>query len=283
MNTPTHTGPKTWFITGASSGFGLAFARYALAHGDNVVAAVRTPSKIANFAAANPERVLVTPLDVTKPGDAERAVAAAVGRFGRIDYLFNNAGYGVVGAVEETPDAELRAVMETNFFGAVNVTKAVLPVLRAQRSGAVVNISSMGGAMSLQGFSAYSATKFALEGMSEALALELAPFGIKVLIVEPGAFRTDFGSDALKHMPLMDAYRDVVGGIRNAMHTMHNAQPGDPDKAARAVAQALEAETTPLRLQLGADAIAAVRTHGEKLLADLAKWEPVGLATTIGA
>jgi NAD(P)-dependent dehydrogenase (short-subunit alcohol dehydrogenase family) len=146
-----------------------------------------------------------------------------------------------------------------------------------------VNISSMGGAMSLQGFSAYSATKFALEGMSEALALELAPFGIKVLIVEPGAFRTDFGAEALRHMPLMDAYREVVGGIRNAMQAMHNSQPGDPDKAARAVAQALEAETTPLRLQLGADAIGAVRAHGEKLLADLANWEAVGLATTLDA
>jgi NAD(P)-dependent dehydrogenase (short-subunit alcohol dehydrogenase family) len=170
--------------------------------------------------------------------------------------------------------------METNFFGAVAVIQAALPQLRQQRAGSVVNISSMGGQMSFAGFSAYSASKFALEGMSEALAQEVAPFGIKVLIVEPGAFRTEFAaSDALKHMPVMDAYQDTVGGTREFARGMNGMQAGDPMKAAQAVSIALEAEKTPLRLPLGADAVDAIRAHSEQMLADLAAWQPVALAT----
>ena len=274
---------QTWLITGASSGFGLAFARYALDRGYNVVATARSVGKLEALAASAPDRVLAHRLDVTAPGDAGKAVAAAVARFGHIDVLINNAGYGIIGAVEETPEAELRAQMETNFFGAMAVTRAVLPQLRAQQSGAIVNISSMGGQMSFAGAGAYSASKFALEGISEALALEVAPFGIKVLIVEPGAFRTGFAADALKYMPVMDAYQDVMGSTRDFMHAMHGTQAGDPYKAAAAIERALAAETTPLRLQLGADAIDAVRQHGEKLLADLAAWEKVGRETQVDA
>lgn len=272
----------TWFITGASSGFGMAFARYAIEQGYNVVATARTPAKLEALAALAPERVLVHKLDVTAAGDADAAVQAAVARFGRIDVLINNAGYGIVGAVEETPDEEFRAQMETNFFGAVSVTKAVLPQMRVQKSGSIVNISSLGGQLSFGGFSAYSASKFALEGMSEALAQEVAPFRIKVLIVEPGAFRTGFAADALKHMPIMDAYREIVGGTREFSHGMHGTQEGDPAKAARAINLALKAEKTPLRLQLGADSVAAVRAHAEQLLLDLADWEKVALDTRIG-
>src|SRR5690349_16678474 len=279
MSTPT---PKTWFITGASSGFGMAFAEFALGRGDHVVATARSVSKLEALVARAPERVLAVKLDVTKAADIQPAVDAAVRRFGRIDYLFNNAGYGIVGALEETSDAELRALLDTNFFGAVAVTRAVLPVMRAQRSGAIVNISSMGGQMSFEGVGAYSASKFALEGLSEALALEVKPFGIKVLIVEPGAFRTDFGgASALRSMPVNAAYKDILGNIRNVLHDMHGTQPGDPAKAARAVATALESDSTPLRLQLGADSIGAVRAHAEQLLKDLATWERVGTETTV--
>jgi NAD(P)-dependent dehydrogenase (short-subunit alcohol dehydrogenase family) len=274
---------QTWFITGASSGFGMAFARYALGRGYNVVATARSTSKLAQLVAAAPDRVLAQKLDVTVAGEPEQAVAAAVARFGRIDALINNAGYGIIGAVEETPEAELRAQMETNFFGAIAVIRAALPQLRAQKRGAIVNISSMGGQMSFAGAGAYSASKFALEGISEALALELAPFGIKVLIVEPGAFRTGFAADALKYMPVMAAYQEVMGSTRDFMHAMHGTQAGDPAKAAAAIEHALAAETTPLRLQLGADAIDAVRQHGEKLLADLAAWEKVGRGTAVDA
>jgi NAD(P)-dependent dehydrogenase (short-subunit alcohol dehydrogenase family) len=264
---------KTWFITGAASGFGRAFAEYALARGHNVVATARRVDALSDLAAREPQRVLVVALDVTRGEQAQAAVDAAVARFGGIDVLINNAGYGLVGALEETSDAELRAAMDTNFFGAMNVTRAVLPTLRAQRSGAIVNISSMGGQMSFGGFSAYSATKFALEGASEALAQEMAPFGVKVLIVEPGQFRTGFAGAGLRHMPVIDAYRDVVGGTREFAQHMDGTQPGDPQKAAAAIEAALASPQTPLRLALGADAVDAIRAHSEKLLEDLAAWE----------
>jgi len=270
---------KTWFITGASSGFGHAFAAHALARGYNVVATARDPSKLRDLADRAPERVLVLRLDVDQAGDAKAAIDAAVARFGRIDVLINNAGYGVVGALEETPEAELRSIMETNFFGAISTIQAALPVLRAQRSGAIVNISSLGGQLSFAGFSAYSASKFALEGASEALAEELAGFGVKVLIVEPGQFRTNLAGASMRHMPIMDVYADVMGATRSFAHSMHHTQDGDPRKAAEAIERALEAETTPLRLQLGADAVEAVRAHSERLLADMAEWESVATAT----
>lgn len=272
-----------WFITGASSGFGRAFAEYALSQGHRVVATARRPEALAELQAAHPERVLALRLDVTRSEDVEAAVAAAVARFGRIDVLMNNAGYGIVGAVEETPEIELRAQMETNFFGAVAMARAVLPTMRAQRSGAVVNVSSMGGQLSFAGFSAYSASKFALEGLSEALAQEVAPFGIKVLIAEPGAFRTAFADSALRHMPEHPAYAATVGGTRDFARGMHGTQAGDPLKAAAAIERALQSDTTPLRLQLGEDAVNAVRAHAEQLLADLAAWEAVALDTRIEA
>jgi NAD(P)-dependent dehydrogenase (short-subunit alcohol dehydrogenase family) len=270
---------KTWFLTGTSSGFGHAFASYALEKGYNVVATARSPSKLQSLVAQAPDRVLALKLDVDRPGDAEAALGAAVGRFGRVDVLINNAGYGIIGAVEETPDSELRALMETNFFGAVAVIKAALPTLRAQRSGAIVNISSLGGQLSFAGFGAYSASKFALEGISEALAQEVAASGIKVLLVEPGNFRTNLLGSGTREMPGMDAYRQSVGGTREFARSMHGAQIGDPLKAAAAIDLALEAEDTPLRLQLGEDAVAAVRAHAMTMLEDLEHWQAVAVNT----
>jgi NAD(P)-dependent dehydrogenase (short-subunit alcohol dehydrogenase family) len=272
---------KTWFITGTSSGFGHAFATYALEKGHNVVATARNPAKLKDLVARAPEWVLATTLDVDRPRNAEAAVRAAVERFGRIDVVINNAGYGIVGAVEETPESELRGLMETNFFGAAAVIKAALPTLRAQGHGAIVNISSMGGQMSFPGFSAYSASKFALEGLSEALAQEVAPFGIKVLIVEPGNFRTNLLGSGTREMAAMDVYRQTVGSTREFARAMHGEQVGDPVKAAAAIDRALASENTPLRLQLGEDAIDAVRGHARKLLDDLERWAPVGADTQI--
>jgi NAD(P)-dependent dehydrogenase (short-subunit alcohol dehydrogenase family) len=271
----------TWFITGASSGFGLAFASYALTQDYNVVATARNVTKLADLKARAPGRVLTPPVDVNDKDSVASAVAVANERFGGIDVLVNNAGYGIVGAVEETPESELRALMETNFFGAVAVTQAVLPFMRVQRRGAIVNISSMGGQMSFGGYGAYSASKFALEGLSEALAQEVASFGIKVLIVEPGAFRTDFAGGALRQMPVLAAYHKELRAIRAFTSNMHQSQAGDPMKAAAAIDKALQAETTPLRLQLGEDAITSIRAHTETMLADLKAWEPVGLDTRI--
>lgn len=272
---------KTWFITGTSSGFGSAFAKYALRMGYNVVATARNPERLKHLVAQAPTQVLALELDVNRPRDAEAAIAAAVQHFGRLDVLINNAGFSVLGAAEETPDNELRALMDTNFFGAVAVIKAALPVLRAQKSGAIVNISSLGGQLSFAGFSAYSASKFALEGFSEALAQEVAGFGVKVLIVEPGNFRTNLLGSGTKKMPAMEAYRQTVGGTREFAHNMNGAQLGDPMKAAAAIDRALAAEKTPMRLQLGEDAIGAIRDHANRLLQDLEHWAPVGSDTQI--
>jgi len=272
---------KSWFITGASSGFGSAFAQYALQMGYNVVATARNPERLKDLVAQAPKQVLALELDVNRPQDSQAAVAAAVQRFGRVDVFINNAGYGVLGAAEETPESELRALMDTNFFGAVAVIKAALPVLRAQKSGSIVNISSLGGQLSFAGFSAYSASKFALEGFSEALAQEVAGFGVKVLIVEPGNFRTNLLGSGTREMPAMDAYNQAVGGTREFARNMHGAQLGDPMKAAAAIDRALAAEKTPLRLQLGEDAIGAIRDHANQLLQDLEQWAPVGSATQI--
>jgi NAD(P)-dependent dehydrogenase (short-subunit alcohol dehydrogenase family) len=270
---------QTWFITGTSSGFGRAFAEHALARGHRVVATARRVESLAGLVEQAPERVLAVALDVDVAGAAEAAVGAAVARFGRIDVLVNNAGYGVVGALEETPDAELRAIMDTNFFGAMALTRAALPVLRGQRGGAIVNISSLGGQLSFGGFGAYSASKFALEGASEALAQEMAPFGVKVMIVEPGQFRTQLAGAGMRHMPVIDAYTPVVGATREFARTMHATQAGDPRKAAVAIERALAAPATPLRLQLGGDAVDAVRAHAQALLADMAAWEDVSRGT----
>ena len=277
------TTTQTWFITGTSSGFGRAFAEHAIARGHNVVATARRVDSLADLVAQAPDRVLAVELDVAAAGAPERAIRAAIARFGRIDVLINNAGYGVVGALEETPDAELRAIMDTNFFGAMAVMRAALPVLREQRGGAIVNMSSLGGQLSFAGFSAYSASKFALEGASEALAQEVAPFGVKVLIVEPGQFRTQLAGAGMRHMPVIDAYTPVVGPTREFAHTMHATQAGDPRKAAAAIERALAASNTPLRLQLGGDSVDAVRGHARAMLADMTAWERASRGTDFDA
>ncbi len=279
---PAPTG-RVWFITGASTGLGRAFAEQALDSGHSVVATARDAARLADLVALAPERVQAVALDVDRPGAAEGAVGEALARFGRLDVVVANAGFGSVGAVEETSDAELRAQMETNFFGAAAVIRAVLPTLRAQRSGAIVAVTSMGGQVSYPGFGSYCASKFALEGLCEALAGEVRGFGIKVMILEPGAFRTAFAGSALRHMPEMAAYAEVVGPTRAFARGMDGTQMGDPRRAAAAVERALAAETTPLRLQLGPDAIDAVRAHAEAMLADMATWEALGRATVYPA
>jgi NAD(P)-dependent dehydrogenase (short-subunit alcohol dehydrogenase family) len=277
----TTNGSRVWLITGSSAGFGHALAGAALDRGDLVVATARRPDAVKDLVAAAPDRALALPLDVTRPEAAHDAIAATLDRFGRLDVLVNNAGYGSVGAVEEIDPTDLRTLMETMFFGAVTLTQAALPHMRAQGSGAIVQMSSMGGQVAPPGFGAYCAAKFALEAISESLAAEVAPFGIRVLIVEPGAFRTEFGGARMHRSPEIVAYAQTVGPTRAYIDTMDGTQPGDPRKAAKAILTALEAPQPPLRLALGDDAVNAINAALEQRSTDLAAWESVSRDTTL--
>ncbi|MBB4891742.1 NAD(P)-dependent dehydrogenase (short-subunit alcohol dehydrogenase family) [Streptomyces olivoverticillatus] len=271
---------RVWLITGATSGFGRSIAEAALGAGDTVVAAARRPEVLGDLVTAHPDRLVPVALDVTDAARIRAVVDEVVERFGRIDVLVNNAGRGLVGAVEETTDAELRDLMELHFFGPAALTRAVLPHMRDRKSGAIVQMSSMGGRMSLPGVGAYSATKFALEGLTEALAQEVAGFGIKALIVEPGAFRTGFaGGGALQQTGALDAYADTVGAVRTGLPDSDGKQPGDPAKAAAAILAALDAERTPLRLALGNDALDAITTAYDAAREEAHSWEAVSRGT----
>jgi NAD(P)-dependent dehydrogenase (short-subunit alcohol dehydrogenase family) len=271
---------KVWLITGANSGFGRAITEAAVAAGDVAVATARRAGSLDDLAAAHPGQVEVQPLDVTDSRAIEATVRDVAGRHGRIDVLVNNAGRSHVGAAEETTDAELRDLFEVHLFGPAALTRAVLPHMRARRSGAIVQISSMGGQMSFAGFAAYSATKFALEGLSEALADEAGPLGIKVLIVEPGAFRTALFGNISASAPITD-YAGTVGQTRHMIESSDGAQPGDPAKAAAAILTALDAPNTPLRLPLGDDAVDAVLVHLDRVRADLTAWEKLARNTRL--
>jgi NAD(P)-dependent dehydrogenase (short-subunit alcohol dehydrogenase family) len=269
---------RVWLITGASSGFGRAMAEAALAGGDTVVAAVRRPAALDYLLAAYPDQASTIEWDVTDTARATDVVNQAVFLHERIDVLVNNAGRYLVGAVEETTEAELRELMDLQFFGPAALIRAVLPHMRARRSGAIVQISSMGGRTTFAGTGAYSATKFALEGLSEALAQEVAPFGIKVLIVEPGTFRTR-AIAALRQTAAHPAYADIVGPFRQAVPTMDGRQPGDPAKAAAAIITALDSDKPPLRLLLGNDAADQVSQYHTNSLAEILAWEHLTRAT----
>jgi NAD(P)-dependent dehydrogenase (short-subunit alcohol dehydrogenase family) len=274
------TDSRTWLITGATSGFGRTIAEAALAHGDSVVATSRRTDGLQEL--ADDERVLVARLDVTDPADREATVAAALDRFGRIDVLVNNAGRTQVGAVEETTDDELRSLFELHFFAPAALTRLVLPTMRAQGSGAIVQMSSVGGQVTAPGFGAYCATKFALEGLTETLQDEVEAFGIRTLIVEPGAFRTGlFRPGAAYESAEMPEYADTVGPTRAYVRDNDGLQPGDPVKAANAIITALYADDPPLRLVLGEDAIGNIRSRLDGLSAELDTWEAVGRATAI--
>ncbi|MBC2900724.1 oxidoreductase [Streptomyces cupreus] len=270
---------KVWLITGASSGFGRAIAEAALAEGDVVVGAVRRTEALDDLVAAHPDQVEALRLDVGDTSAAEAAVRDILARHGRIDVLVNNAGRTHVGAFEETTEQELRELFDVHVFGPAALTRAVLPHMRERRSGAIVQMSSMGGQMSFAGFSLYSGTKFALEGMSEGLADEVAEFGIKVLIVEPGAFRTSlFAADRAGASPDSGLY-PKVSRTRGFVSGGDGSQSGDPAKAAAAIVAALQAEKTPLRLPLGDDAVTAVLGHLDQVREDVAAWEKTTRAT----
>jgi len=271
---------RVWFITGSSSGFGRCLAELALARGERVVATARAVTAVADLGGAHRERLCTVALDVTRPDQVRAAVARAHEVFGRIDVLVNNAGYGLQGAVEDVSDAQIRAVFETNVFGALDVTRAALPLLRAQGSGHIVNVSSVGGRFSMPLVGIYSATKFALEGFSIALAKEMAGHGVKVTLIEPGAFATRFGSPAsLVSVRASAPYAPLGEAIAAALASF---KWGDPRRVAEAIVEVCDAEEPPLHLVLSEQALGMVRQTLNDQLAELARWEALSIKASPG-
>ncbi|SEM60632.1 NADP-dependent 3-hydroxy acid dehydrogenase YdfG [Bosea lupini] len=271
---------KTWFITGASRGFGALVAKLALEEGDAVVATAREPQSVTAALGEHPN-LLAVALDVTDESQALVAVDLAIKRFGRIDVLLNNAGFGLLGAVEEATSAEIEALYRTNVFGLLNVTRAVLPHMRAARSGRILNISSIGGYRSGAGFGVYCSTKFAVEGLSEALAAELEPMGIKVTIIEPGYFRTDFldaRSLSVSTSRIAD-YDGTAGLVREHAAGLSHRQPGDPAKLAKAIVTLAGSTNPPLRMPYGSDTVAAIEAKNAFVAGELAQWREVSVST----
>jgi NAD(P)-dependent dehydrogenase (short-subunit alcohol dehydrogenase family) len=273
---PAENEKPVWLITGCSTGFGRELASILLGRGYRVVATARDPSRIADLVRGHDASGLALKLDVDKQDEIDAAVAETARRFGRLDVLVNNAGYGYLAAVEEGEDADVRAMFETNFFGLAAMTRAVLPVMRAQKSGAIVNISSVGGFIGNPGSGYYAGTKFAVEGLSEALSKEVAPFGIKVIIVEPGPFRTDWGGRSLKtpRRPI-EAYAETAIARRNQIQGFSGNQPGDPIRAAEAIITTVESANPPLRLPLGADGYERIGAKIEAMRKDHAAVEAI--------
>lgn len=271
---------RIWMITGAARGIGARIAEAALAHGDAVVATSRDAASVQKRFPAS-DALLALPLDVTNEAQAAAAVQAALARFGRIDVLVNNAGYGLLGAVEEATGDEVRRLYETNVFGLLNVTRAVLPTMRARRSGHVINISSLGGYQSGPGFGVYCSTKFAVEGLTEALHGELAPLGIHVTSVEPGYFRTDFLDNAsLAVSPrILDDYAQSAGRVREAAKEINHNQAGDPLRLAQAMLKLVEADTPPLRLPMGTDTLKVIADKHAFVEAEVKTWKALSAST----
>lgn len=271
---------RTWLITGASRGFGILIAEQALRAGDAVIATARNPQDITDRLGEHPN-LLAVRLDVTREEEAHQAVAQGIKRFGRIDVLINNAGFGVLGAVEETSASETERLFATNVFGLLNVTRAVLPHMRAQRSGRVINISSIGGYQAYVGWGVYGSTKFAVEGISEALHQELAPLGIHATVVEPGFFRTDFLDEQslIKTALVLPDYDETVGKMRTFAEAANHAQPGDPLKFAEAMLALVNAPNPPQRLALGSDTVARIEAKNRLVAQELAEWNELALST----
>ncbi|ALP67397.1 oxidoreductase [Paraburkholderia caribensis] len=271
---------RVWFITGASRGLGALMAEAALADGNAVVATGRNAAAIVERLGESPA-LLPVALDVTSEAQAKAAVEAAVEKFGRIDVLINNAGFGLLAAVEESSDADVRRMYDTNVFGLLNVTRAVLPVMRKQRSGHVINMSSIGGYRSGAGFGVYCSTKFAVEGITEALHAELKPLGIHATVVEPGYFRTDFldGSSLVVGKEIIGDYDETSGNVRRFAVGMNHNQPGDPQKLATALVTLVDAQTPPLRLALGTDTLKAIAEKNEYVTTETEAWKTLSAST----
>jgi NAD(P)-dependent dehydrogenase (short-subunit alcohol dehydrogenase family) len=273
-------GSRVWFITGCSTGFGLLLAHELLKRGERVIATARNASKLDDLLTLYPDTARTFKLDVTKPDEIDSVARVALTAFGHIDVLVNNAGYGVNGAIEEVSEDEFEPMFQTNLYGLIRVTKAFLPHFRERRSGNIFNFSSIGGLIGGAGWGFYSATKFAVEGLSEALAAEMKPLGVHVTIIEPGPFRTDFlgrsGKLAAKEFP---EYKDTAGKAREYLKTNAGKQPGDPQKAIEAVIAVADSPEPPVHLILGKIALTRFRGKLEQWQKEIAAWESV----TVGA
>lgn len=270
---------KTWFITGASRGIGAEIAKAVLAAGDQLIATARNHTSLHQFE-SNPN-VLALSLDITDEAQVQAAVAAGLEKFGQIDVLVNNAGFGLLGGIEEASATEVEQVYRTNVFGLLNVTRAVLPSMRQRRRGHIINLSSIGGYRSTPGWGIYSSTKFAVEGITEALHDELAPLGIHATVVEPGYFRTDFldGSSLQKTAIQIPDYAETVGKIRNRASELSYQQPGDPTKLAQAILELVNADTPPLRLPLGTDTLKVIAQKNAYVEQETAQWRTLAEST----
>jgi NAD(P)-dependent dehydrogenase (short-subunit alcohol dehydrogenase family) len=270
---------KVWMITGASRGFGAEIAKAVLAAGDKVVATARKVEALEQI--GNDANTFRVALDVTSDEQAKAAVDAALKHFGRIDVLVNNAGYGLLGAVEESSAEEVQNIYRTNVFGVLNVTRAVLPGMRKQRSGHIINVSSLGGYSSYPGWGVYGSTKFAVEGITEALNGELAPLGIHATVIEPGFFRTDFldSSSLVETKNRISDYADTVGKMRDFAGGHNHEQPGDPKKLAQALLQLVRAAEPPMRLPLGTDTLKRVTEKNAYVAKEMEQWRSLSVST----
>lgn len=271
---------KVYFITGTSSGFGRSLAEVVLERGDKVVLTARKTETVADLANEYQDDALAVRLDVTNADERREAVKTALEKFGRIDVLVNNAGQGSLGAVEEFSSEQIRHQFEVNCFGVIETTREILPVMKKQKSGHILNITSIGGLASMGGFAVYCATKFAVEGFSEGLRDEVKLLGISVTIVEPGAFRTNFAGDSnVRPDQPMDEYKPVVEPLQEYLYGNNGKQPGDPRKAAEAMIRAVETENPPLRLMLGADAYGLWEKKRADEKTEFEEWRKVGINT----
>ncbi len=271
---------KVWFITGCSTGFGRELAKEVLAAGYRAAVASRNTDDVKDIVEAYPDNAIAVKLDVTKADEISAAVEQVQNKFGQIDVLVNNAGIGYFGAIEESEEDEVRRMFEINFFGLANVTKAVLPILRKQHSGHILNVASIGGLVGFPAVGFYNATKFAVDGFSESLAKEVAPLGIKVTVIAPSGFRTDWaGRSANNSKVVIDDYKETAGANKDNIRGYSGNQPGDPVRAAKAMIKAVESENPPLRLLLGEAALKGARNKLDVLKRDFDAWEE----TTIGA
>jgi NAD(P)-dependent dehydrogenase (short-subunit alcohol dehydrogenase family) len=272
-----------WMITGSSSGLGRALAEKVLEQGYRAVLAARTPDAVRDLVDAYDGRALAVALDVTERAQVDAAVKAAYDRFGQVDVLVNNAGYGYIAAIEEGEDAGIRAQFETNVHGVIALMQAVLPGMRRRGKGHVVNISSIGGLTTFPNVGYYHASKYALEGLSETLAKEMAPFGIGVTVVEPGAFRTEFRGRSMQQSRIrIPEFADTLGKQRDALLASHGKQQNDPAKGAQAIIEAVQAKQPPMHLLLGADALELARKQLNGMLKEFEEWETLTRSTAFG-